>query len=108
MGGGRSPKLICSEKIFLGSGRAQSEKSGKFLSAPLIFSFPYAYVRYKLLIINWPLRKIVTLFLRPLRGHMEAMHVLVPVFEVVWALFHETRALFFWIFLERLALSRGK
>jgi hypothetical protein len=42
---------------------------------------------------------------------MEAMHALVPVFEVVWALFYETiatRALFFWIFLERLALSRGK
>jgi hypothetical protein len=42
-GGGRSPKLICSSKIFSGVVGHNPKKSGKFLSAPLIFSFPYAH-----------------------------------------------------------------
>jgi hypothetical protein len=40
---GGSPKLICSTKIFSGLVGHNPKKSGKFLSAPLIFSFPYAY-----------------------------------------------------------------
>ena len=43
-GGGRSPKLICSTKNFSGLVGQNPKKSGKFFSAPLIFSFPYAHV----------------------------------------------------------------
>ena len=52
----QKPAVCCSNKgiraILLkswakvGSGRAQSEKWGKFLSASLIFSFPYAHAHY--------------------------------------------------------------
>jgi hypothetical protein len=42
-GGGRSPKLICSTKTFSGVVGQNPKKSGKFLSAPLIFSFPYTH-----------------------------------------------------------------
>ena len=41
--GGGSPKLICFKKKFLGVVGHNPKKSGKFLSAPLIFSFPYAH-----------------------------------------------------------------
>ena len=41
-GGEKSSKLIF-RKNFFGTGRAQSEKSGKFVSAPLIVSFRYAH-----------------------------------------------------------------
>jgi hypothetical protein len=41
-GGRRSPKLISSKK-FSGLVGHNPKKSGKFLSAPLIFSFPYAH-----------------------------------------------------------------
>jgi hypothetical protein len=36
-GGGGSPKLICFGKKIFGTGRAQSEKSGKFLSGQICF-----------------------------------------------------------------------
>ena len=39
----KSPKLICFSKIFSGVVGHNPKKSGKFLSAPLIFSFPYAH-----------------------------------------------------------------
>jgi hypothetical protein len=42
-GGRRSPKFICSRKKFSGLVGQNPKKSGKFLSAPLIFSFPYAH-----------------------------------------------------------------
>ena len=41
--GGRSSKLNCCTKKFSGSVGHIPKKSGKFLSAPLIFSFPYAH-----------------------------------------------------------------
>ena len=44
-GGWRSPKLICSTTNFFGTGRHNPKKLGKFLSAPLIFSFPYAHAK---------------------------------------------------------------
>jgi hypothetical protein len=36
-GGGGAPKLICFGKKIFGTGRAQSEKSGKFLSGQIFF-----------------------------------------------------------------------
>ena len=42
-GGGEGAEIYLFHKKIFGSSRAQSEKSGKFLSAPLIFSFPYAH-----------------------------------------------------------------
>jgi hypothetical protein len=41
--GGEGAEIYLFHKKIFGSSRAQSEKSGKFLSAPLIFSFPYAH-----------------------------------------------------------------
>ena len=41
-GGGRRNKFV-PKKIFLGLVGHNPKKSGKFLSAPLIFSFPYAH-----------------------------------------------------------------
>jgi hypothetical protein len=38
------PKFFCSTKNFSGVVGQNPKKSGKFLSAPLIFSFPYAHV----------------------------------------------------------------
>ena len=42
-GVGEVAEINLLRKKEVGSRRAQSEKSGKFLSAPLIFSFPYAH-----------------------------------------------------------------
>ena len=42
-GGGEVAEINFFRKKFFVSGRAQSGKSGKFRSAPPIFSFPYAY-----------------------------------------------------------------
>ena len=54
--GGRSPKFICSKKNFSGVVGHNPKKSGKFLSAPLIFSFPYAHVRHSHVICSRPIK----------------------------------------------------